>query len=101
MKLLFDENLAARLVRDLAEFYPESAHVSALGLGGTSDRAVWARAMADGFILVTKDEDFHRLSVLRGPPPKVICIRLGGDPSRDLAQHAFERGAIAARGSLL
>jgi len=26
---------------------------------------------------VTKDEDFHRLSVLHGPPPKVIWIRLG------------------------
>ena len=26
---------------------------------------------------MTKDEDFHRLSVLHGPPPKVIWIRLG------------------------
>lgn len=34
MKLLFDENLAARLVGDLADIYPDSAHVSALGLGG-------------------------------------------------------------------
>ena len=24
-----------------------------------------------------KDEDFHRLTVLHGPPPKVIWIRLG------------------------
>lgn len=28
-------------------------------------------------MLVTKDEDFHRLAVLRGFPPKVIWIRLG------------------------
>lgn len=70
MKLLLDENLAARLVRDLADIYPESAHVSTLGLGGAADRAIWDRAAADGFVLATKDEDFHRLSVLFDSPTR-------------------------------
>lgn len=86
MKLLFDENLAACLVGDLADIYPDSAHVSALGLGGAADRAIWARAAADGFVLVTKDEDFHRLSVLLGPPPKVIWVRLGNCATKDVAR---------------
>ncbi|HEX7049054.1 MAG TPA: DUF5615 family PIN-like protein [Longimicrobiales bacterium] len=86
MKLLFDENLAARLVRDLADVYPESAHVAALGLGGTPDRAIWTRAARDGFVLVTKDEDFHRLSVLLGPPPKVVWIRLGNCATEDVVR---------------
>lgn len=86
MKLLFDENLAARLVRDLADIYPESAHVSGLDLGGASDRVIWTRAAEDGFVLVTKDEDFHRLSVLIGPPPKVIWIRLGNCATEDVAR---------------
>lgn len=77
MKLLFDENLAGRLGRDLSDLYPGSADVLTLGMGGAADRDVWSRAARDGFILVTKDEDFHRLSVLLGPPPKVIWIRLG------------------------
>jgi predicted nuclease of predicted toxin-antitoxin system len=44
-RLLFDENLAARLV------------------------------------LVSEDQDFHRYSVLFGPPPKVIWIGLGNCPT--------------------
>jgi predicted nuclease of predicted toxin-antitoxin system len=28
-------------------------------------------------LLVTKDDDSHRLSVLLGPPPKVVWLRLG------------------------
>ncbi|MBL0171926.1 MAG: DUF5615 family PIN-like protein [Gemmatimonadaceae bacterium] len=28
-------------------------------------------------MLVTKDEDFVKLSVLRGPPPKVILLNAG------------------------
>lgn len=104
MKLLFDENLAARLVQDLADIYPESVHVFTLGLGGASDRAVWTRAAADGFALVTKDEDFHRLSVLLGPPPKVIWIRLGNCATEQVAHllrnRADDVAAFAADGEV-
>ena len=41
------------------------------------DRAIWIHARDHGFVIVSKDEDFHRLSVLHGPPPKVIWLRLG------------------------
>jgi predicted nuclease of predicted toxin-antitoxin system len=86
LRFLFDENLAARLVRDLADLYPDSAHVVALGLGGARDGAIWAQAAAGDFVLVTKDEDFQRLSVLRGPPPKVIWVRLGNCATADVAR---------------
>lgn len=86
MKLLFDENLAGRLADELADLYPDSTHVMKLGLGGASDRTIWARAAAEEFVLVTKDEDFHRLSVLLGPPPKVIWIRLGNCATADVAR---------------
>jgi predicted nuclease of predicted toxin-antitoxin system len=36
--------------------------------------------------LVTKDQDFQRLSVLRGPPPKVIWVRLGNCATADVAR---------------
>ena len=35
---------------------------------------------------MTKDEDFHRLSVLHGPPPKVIWIRLGNCSTDEVAR---------------
>lgn len=86
MKLLFDENLAERLVRDVADIYPASSHVLALRLGGAADEVIWARAADEGFVLVTKDEDYHRLSVIRGPPPKVIWVRLGNCATEPIAR---------------
>ena len=86
MKLLFDENLAARLARDLADLYPGSAHLEDLGLLGAEDRVIWSRAGDGGFILVTKDQDFHRFSVLVGPPPKVVWIRLGNCRTDEVAR---------------
>ncbi len=85
MKLLFDENLSERLVRGLADLFPGSDHVIPLGLGGAADRTIWERAAADGLVIVTRDEDFHRLSVLLGPPPKVIWIRLANSATADVA----------------
>ena len=64
---------------------------------GAADGRVWEYAAAHGYVLVTKDEDFHRLSVFRGFPPKVVWIRLRNCSTRDvaalLAQH---RETIAA-----
>ena len=53
---------------------------------GAPDRLIWQRAGAEGFVLVTKDEDFHRMSVLVGPPPKVIWVRLGNCTTGEVAE---------------
>jgi predicted nuclease of predicted toxin-antitoxin system len=44
VKLLYDENLSPALVAQLANIYPDSAHVHAIGLGMADDSAVWKRA---------------------------------------------------------
>lgn len=61
----------------MADAFPESSHVRELGLAKASDREVWEFARTNGFAIVSKDTDFHDLSVLHGHPPKVIWIRRG------------------------
>lgn len=85
-RLLLDENLAESLVAALSDLYPGSAHVASIGLAATSDRVIWAYAAANGYILVTKDEDFQRLSLLHAAPPKFICIGLGNCSTSDVEQ---------------
>ena len=82
--MLLDENLAARVAVELADIYPGSVHVRDVGLRGAPDLAIWQHALDHGLVLVTKDEDFHRLSVLFGPPPKVIWVRLGNCSTEDV-----------------
>ena len=77
MRLLFDEQLSETLVKNLADVFPDALHVRLLGRGGASDPDVWELARARGCVVVTKDEDFYRLSLLRGAPPKVVWLRLG------------------------
>lgn len=84
MRLLFDEQLSNRLPRLLADCYPDSLHIESLDLGGAPDVILWQAAVVQGFVLVTKDEDFHRLSVMHGAPPKVVWLRLGNCTTQDI-----------------
>src|SRR5262245_38595368 len=75
MKLLFDQNLSPKLVNRLADLFPGSVHVQSAGLDSADDDQIWAYARTNGLDIVTKDEDYNNLSVLRGSPP--IWLQLG------------------------
>ena len=77
MKLLFDQNLPARLVSSLSAQFPESVHVRPLGLAVATDLEIWQYARDRGFSIMSKDGDFSQLSLLHGAPPKVIWLRAG------------------------
>lgn len=91
MKLLFDHNLSHKLVGRLGDVFPDSEHVRNVDLQGAPDHAVWEYAKSGGFAIVSKDEDFHHLSFHRGPPPKVVWVKLGncttGDVERALREN--------------
>jgi len=93
VKLLFDENLSRKLVVRLAELYPESIHVAAADLLGSSDREIWEFAKAGNFVIVSTDSDFCELATAIGPPPKVVWLRRWPHPTRD-AERALRREAI-------
>jgi predicted nuclease of predicted toxin-antitoxin system len=81
VRLLFDQNLSRRLVRLLADVYPDSQHVVEVHLDAADDRAVWEFAKEHGLIIVSKDADFRQLSFLFGYPPKTVWLRIGNSPT--------------------
>jgi predicted nuclease of predicted toxin-antitoxin system len=77
MRLLFDHNLSHKLVRRLADLFPDSTQTRLANLATASDAVVWQHARQNGFLIVTLDADFAELSLLHGHPPKVIWLRCG------------------------
>jgi predicted nuclease of predicted toxin-antitoxin system len=97
MKLLFDQNLSFQLCRQLADLYPGSAQVRLLELAEANDQAIWQYAKVHGFALVTLDADFSDMAIVLGPPPKVIWLRCGNQPTETVATLLRDRSeAIAA-----
>ena len=97
MKLLFDQNLSPRLVRLLADIYPECLHVHELGMDTASDTEVWSYAAEHGYTIVSKDADFHQRSLVLDAPPKVIWVRLGNCSVADTASLLRERFVVIQR----
>ncbi len=85
MKLLVDQNLSPRLLTLVGELFPQSVHVRSIDLGSALDEELWAVAATKGFVILSKDADFHQLSLVKGPLPKVIWIRLGNASTEAIA----------------
>lgn len=86
MKLLFDANLSWRLTNLLKKDYPQSIHVNRTGLKQPAkDVDIWNYAFKNEFTIVTNDEDYYQLSMMRGFPPKVILLLTGNQSTRYIA----------------
>src|SRR5882724_4421359 len=87
MKLLFDENLSRRLVEQTQDLFPDSKHVTQVGLAsGTLDQQIWEYAKQNDFAILTADKDFLALAKALGPPPKVIHLEHCDYPIRVAAE---------------
>ncbi len=84
MRLLLDENLSESVLPAIVDLYPESLHVRLLGSEGAPDDVVWWLAKEHGCLLVTRDEDFLRLSIVRGTPPKVVWLAVGNCSNQEV-----------------
>ncbi|MCW5697581.1 MAG: DUF5615 family PIN-like protein [Bauldia sp.] len=83
-RLLLDQNLSHRLLAGLADRFPGSGHVREVGLSRATDFEVFDHARRNGFILVSKDGDFHHFALLYGSPPKVVWLRVGNCSTDDI-----------------
>ncbi|CAA9569964.1 hypothetical protein AVDCRST_MAG81-1474 [uncultured Synechococcales cyanobacterium] len=84
MKLLFDQNLSRKLVARLADVFPGSSHVQFHGLEEKTDTEIWEFAKVNDFCIVTQDADFAERSRLYGSPPKVVWLRCGNTPTKQV-----------------
>jgi predicted nuclease of predicted toxin-antitoxin system len=84
MKLLFDQNLSFRLPERLADIFPGSDQVRRCGLHQAGDRVIWEHAKSGGFAIVSQDADFAEMAALYGPPPKLIWLRCGNQPTVEI-----------------
>ena len=91
MKLLFDENLSPRLVRELSSHWPGSTHIELLGMRGAS----WA--FSNMFELI-KGRQLMPLTEEAPPPerPVVAAAALRAPPGQPRPASAYAAAALPA-----
>ena len=83
MKLLFDQNLSRRLVALLADDFPDSSHVSLVGLAMSTDREVWEDARDHGYAIASK---CGQVAPVWPPREGDLALRRQGTPSAGLTR---------------
>lgn len=86
MKLLLDENLSDRIVAQILDLFADSAHVKVHGFMHSDDDVIWEFARQQGYVIVSKDADFHQRSLVYGHPPKFIYHRVGNCPTWQIVE---------------
>jgi predicted nuclease of predicted toxin-antitoxin system len=77
LKFLIDNQLPPALARFVqSEFEKSAVHGADIGLRDASDAEVWSYASANNLILISKDEDFANMVLIR-PTAKLIWVRIG------------------------
>ena len=85
MKILLDANISWKLVNKLNPIFGQCAHVDLIGLNvPANDIDIWDYALGNGYIIITKDNDFVDLLEVNGFPPKVVLLKTGNNSSREL-----------------
>lgn len=96
MKFLFDQNLSYRLCSLLADVFPGAEQVTRAGLDRADDTALWEYARRRDLTIVTQDADFAELAALRGPPPKLVWLRCGNQPTAVIEHLLRDHAALIA-----
>jgi predicted nuclease of predicted toxin-antitoxin system len=87
MKILLDANISWKLVNSLKPIFGDCAHVDFIGLNvPAEDIDIWNYAQDNGYIIITKDNDFIDLLELNGYPPKIVLLKTGNNSSQALME---------------
>ena len=76
-RFLIDNQLPQGLVQWLENKGCSAQHVLAQKLAQAPDEAIWLMAARDDAVIISKDEDFARFTLVRTEPVAVVWLRIG------------------------
>ena len=104
MRFVVDAQLPPALARFLASLGEEAIHVLDAGLLEADDGEIWSFALANDWVIITKDDDFQFRASVSKLYPKIVWVRVGNCSKQKLLEifkkhwaaikHELEAGAF-------
>ncbi len=86
MKLVVDAQLSPALAWALRNIGEDAVAVREIGLREAGDSAIWAYALQNQAVVLTKDEDFAERLLSSREAPVIIWLRIGNTSKRALIE---------------
>lgn len=75
MRIIVDQQLPPILAGWFRDQGLDAVHVRELGMAATPDHAIWAEAVREAAVVVSRDDDF--VGLVRGGGAQLVWVRIG------------------------
>jgi predicted nuclease of predicted toxin-antitoxin system len=87
MKLLLDANISWRIIKLIANDFSNCLHANNIPVNQPAkDIEIWQFAKQNNFTILTHDDDFEKLLLLKGVPPKVIVLKTFNKSTKQISE---------------
>lgn len=95
MRLLLDANISWRTIKLIEKDFPNSLHANNIPINQPAkDIEIWEFARMNDFTILTHDDDFEKLLLLKGAPPKVIILKTFNKNTRQIVEILISKKEI-------
>lgn len=95
MKLLLDANISWRIIKNIENDFPNCLHAKDISVNQPAkDIEIRNYAKLNDFTILTHDDDFEKLVLQYGIPPKIIVLKTFNQNTRQIAELLIKNKAL-------
>lgn len=95
MKLLLDANISWRIIKLIENDFSDCFHSKDIKINQPAkDIDIWEFAKQNQLTILTHDDDFEKLLLLKGAPPKVIILKTFNKNTKQIAELLISKKEI-------
>ena len=95
MKLLLDANISWRITKLVENDFLDCLHSKDINVKQPAkDIEIWEFAKQNNYTILTHDDDFEKLLLLKGVPPKVIILKTFNKNTKQIAELLISKKEI-------
>lgn len=95
MKLLLDANISWRIIKLVENYFSDCFHCKDIRINQPArDIEIWDFAKQNNFTILTHEDDFEKLLLLKGAPPKIIILKTFNKNTKEIAELLISKKEI-------
>lgn len=95
MKLLLDANISWRILKMIKNDFLNCLHAKDISVNQPAkDIEIWNYAKLNNFTIITHDDDFEKLVLQYGIPPKVIILKTFNQNTKQIAEWLIKKKSL-------
>lgn len=95
MNILIDANISWRIIKILNNYFTNVIHSRDLDVvQPAKDLEIWSFCNKNNYTIITHDDDFEKIILIKGSPPKVIILKTYNKNTLEISNIIFNKKLV-------